>query len=76
MLDNVIEIDVMNAIREFEGDMTILIVVRRLSTVKHCNNIVELSKGHIKAHGSFDEQIKFSASFRKLALASDHQDEA
>lgn len=73
-LDNLTEIEVMDAIRSLEGDMTILIVAHRLTTVKHCSNIVELGKGQIKGQGSFEDMLKSSQSFRKQASVNEQQE--
>jgi len=66
-LDNATEQSVMDAIDGLNRDLTILIVAHRLTTVRSCDVIVELSSGRVIAQGSYDELIQHSASFQKLA---------
>ncbi len=68
-LDNVTEQDVMNSIESLDRDLTILIVAHRLTTIKHCDSIVELSNGRVVAQGTYDQLLVCSASFRQMALA-------
>jgi len=44
-LDNETEIEVMNSINDLRGELTILIVAHRLSTLKNCNRIYEINNG-------------------------------
>ena len=46
-LDNTTELSVMDAIEGFSRDLTILIVAHRLTTVRHCDIIVELEDGRV-----------------------------
>ena len=46
-LDNETERAVMKAIESLSGELTILIIAHRLSTLKNCTQIVELGKGAI-----------------------------
>lgn len=68
-LDNATEQEVMSAIAELDRDLTIVIVAHRLTTIKHCDSIVELSNGRVVAQGSYDQLLECSASFRQMALA-------
>lgn len=52
-LDNDTERAVMDAIENLEDDLTVLIVAHRLTTLKNCNEIVELEDGQIKRTGSY-----------------------
>jgi ATP-binding cassette subfamily B protein len=63
-LDNTTELEVMEAIDGLDRGLTILIVAHRLTTVKHCDNIVELGGGKIIGQGTFDYLLEHSASFR------------
>jgi ABC-type multidrug transport system fused ATPase/permease subunit len=68
-LDNATEQEVMSAIAELDRDLTVVIVAHRLTTIKHCDSIVELSNGRLVAQGTYDQLLKCSASFRHMALA-------
>ena len=68
-LDNATEQEVMSAIAELDRDLTIVIVAHRLTTIKHCDSIVELSNGRVVAKGTYDQLLESSASFRRMALA-------
>lgn len=57
-LDNETEQAVMQAIEGLSNDLTILIIAHRLSTLKNCTQIVELSDGCVKRVGSYQEIVK------------------
>lgn len=52
-LDNETELAVMQAIESLSKDLTVLIIAHRLSTLKNCSQIIELSKGKIKRTFSY-----------------------
>ncbi len=54
-LDNETEEAVMSAINKLGRDLTILIIAHRLTTVKNCDKIIELSKGKITKAGTYRE---------------------
>lgn len=54
-LDSNTESAVMNAIEMLSGDITVLIVAHRLTTLKQCSTIVELVDGKINRQGSYVE---------------------
>ena len=66
-LDNLTEQAVMDAIDELMGAKTIIMIAHRLSTVQKADTIFLLDKGSIAAEGSYDELMKKSAAFRKMA---------
>ena len=47
-LDYETESEIMDAIYSLRGDLTIIIIAHRLSTLRKCNNIINLENGHIK----------------------------
>ena len=63
-LDNQTEEAVMNAIYNLSNDITIILIAHRLGTVKNCDEIFLLSKGALKAQGSFEELKKNNKFFR------------
>ncbi len=57
-LDNETELAVMQAIESLSGDLTILIIAHRLTTLKKCTRVIELSEGGIKRSGTYLEMVK------------------
>lgn len=66
-LDNVTEQSVMDAIENLDRGLTILLIAHRLTTVRRCDTIVELDRGHVVAQGTYDELLQSSSSFRRMA---------
>ncbi len=56
-LDSDTEQAVMQAIENLSQDLTILIIAHRRSTLKNCNQIVEIDKGQIKQIGTYQEIV-------------------
>jgi len=56
-LDNQTEKEVMDAIEGLNKELTIIIIAHRLSTLKNCNKIVELSNTSINRIGTFSELV-------------------
>ena len=56
-LDSETENSVMESILSLDKDLTIIIVAHRLSTLKNCTNIIELSDGKILRQGVYNEII-------------------
>ncbi len=66
-LDNLTEQSVMDAIEALDRELTILVIAHRLSTVRRCDTIVQLEKGRITAHGTYEQLLECSYSFRQMA---------
>jgi ATP-binding cassette subfamily B protein len=66
-LDNVTENSLMESIEALNHDLTIILIAHRLSTVRKCNVIIEMSGGVIQAQGDYDTLLRISPSFRILA---------
>lgn len=66
-LDNITEQSVMNAIRELNRDLTVLLIAHRLTTVRHCDTIIELHGGRVIAQGTYEQLLESSPHFRQLA---------
>ena len=72
-LDNETEQAVMQAIETLGQDLTVLIIAHRLTTLKNCDQIVELADGGIKRIGTYDEIVsKDQANGRSLPLSYQH----
>jgi ABC-type multidrug transport system fused ATPase/permease subunit len=56
-LDNETEAAVMQALETLGRDITILMIAHRLTTLKKCDQIVELSNGGIKAVGTYEQMV-------------------
>jgi len=57
-LDNETEAAVMNAVETLDREITILIIAHRLTTLKNCDQIVELANGGIKTIGGYKRVIR------------------
>jgi len=69
-LDTTTEQSVMRAIDDLDRDLTILLIAHRLSTVRHCDVVMEMGQGRMIAHGTYDELLECSPTFRRMALAA------
>ena len=52
-LDSDTEEAVMNSINHLGGELTILIIAHRLSTLKKCNLIIKLENGNVVGSGAY-----------------------
>lgn len=59
-LDTVTERAVMQAIEGLSNNLTLLIIAHRLTTLKQCNQIVELADGAIKRAGIYEDIVNQS----------------
>lgn len=66
-LDNATEREVMAAIEGLSGELTIILIAHRLTTVERCDQVIELHQGQVAAQGSYGELLSQSASFRAMA---------
>lgn len=66
-LDTVTEQAVMSAIESLDRELTILIIAHRLTTVQHCDRIIELDHGQLVAEGPYEKLLRESQSFRAMA---------
>lgn len=57
-LDNEIEERIMNEIKSFKGEKTIIIIAHRLSTLKFCDRIYRIENGKIAESGSYEDVIQ------------------
>lgn len=66
-LDGITEKLVMDAIHDFSGKKTIVMIAHRLATVRACNIIYLLSDGCVIDQGSYQELIDRNPHFQKMA---------
>lgn len=70
-LDNVTEHEITETLAQLSGDLTIVIVAHRLSTVRGADSLVFLKQGRIEAQGTFDEVRAESEDFARLVELGD-----
>jgi len=72
-LDHVTENIVNEAIARLQGEKTVLIVAHRLSSVRHCANILVLDQGRLVQQGSFNALSRQTGVFRTLIQAMEKE---
>ena len=65
-LDGITEKLIMDAIHDFSGSKTIIMIAHRLSTVKKCNIIYLMDNGRVETKGSYEQLIKKSDLFKSM----------
>ena len=66
-LDGITEKIIMDAIYDFNGQKTIIIVAHRLKTVQQCDIIYLMDQGKIIAQGTYKELLKSNTQFKEMA---------
>lgn len=66
-LDTMTEREVMSAIDALPGEVTVVLIAHRLSTVQNCDQIIVLDAGQIVGCGKWNELMSSSDQFRKIA---------
>jgi ABC-type multidrug transport system fused ATPase/permease subunit len=69
-LDNETEARFMRAVESLQGEITIILIAHRLTTVRSCNAIYVLVNGKIGEAGTYDELMESKSEFFRLASAS------
>jgi len=69
-LDNITERVVMEAVETIRHEMTIIMIAHRLSTVRNCDVIHVMEKGSVASSGTYDELLRDSALFQRMAVGS------
>ncbi|MBE7699546.1 ABC transporter ATP-binding protein/permease [Oerskovia sp. Sa1BUA8] len=57
-LDTKTESDVTRAIQELQGEVTVISVAHRLSTIRHADQVCFMKDARIEARGTFDELVR------------------
>lgn len=70
-LDNETERRVTDTVNALHGDMTVIVVAHRLSTVKNVDTVVYMEDGRISGMGSFEELRQNNAGFAHLVQLGD-----
>ncbi len=66
-LDGITEKNVMDAIHDFSGNKTIVMVAHRLATVRRCDRIFFIDNGRVIDSGSYDELVNNNVVFKRMA---------
>ncbi|UYG06231.1 ABC transporter ATP-binding protein [Halomonas sp. M4R1S46] len=67
-LDGITEKLVMDAIHDFSGKKTIIMIAHRLATVRQCDCIYLMENGRVIDHGSYDELAERNVTFQRMAI--------
>jgi len=70
-LDGFTEKVVTDALHEFHGRMTMLVVAHRLSALQHCDRVLFVQRGRIEAVGPLETLLKENAAFRRTIAAEE-----
>ncbi|MCL7939454.1 ABC transporter ATP-binding protein/permease [Halomonas sp. ATCH28] len=66
-LDGITEKLIMDAIHDFSGKKTIIMIAHRLATVKQCDSIYLLADGRLVDQGSYTELSERNTIFKRMA---------
>ena len=66
-LDGITEKMIMEAIHEFSGKKTIIMIAHRLKTVEKCDQIFFVDKGKVIDKGTYQKLIKTNERFKNMA---------
>jgi ABC-type multidrug transport system fused ATPase/permease subunit len=65
-LDNETERKISDALKTLHGQLTMVVIAHRLSTVRSCDRILYLDSGRVSGLGTFDELDRTNEGFAKL----------
>ena len=66
-LDGITEKLIMDAIHDFSGKKTIIMIAHRLATVKACDKVFLIDKGRVVDQGTYEDLINRNPRFQKMA---------
>jgi HlyD family secretion protein len=69
-LDGITEKAVMDAIHDFSGKKTVVLIAHRLATVRQCDQIILLEQGRVIECGTYDELNLKSEIFKEMVQHS------
>jgi len=69
-LDGTTEKTIMDAIHDFSGLKTIIMIAHRLTTLKKCDLIYFIDQGRVVDSGNFENLINNNSEFKKMANLS------
>ena len=65
-LDGITEKAIMNAIHDFTGKKTLIMIAHRLTTVQKCDQIFMMNKGSIVDNGTYQQLLEKNLQFKKM----------
>lgn len=65
-LDNLTEHKITRTLEKLAGEITIIIVAHRLSTIRNVDTVIYLEDGTVSAKGTFNDVTDSNANFREL----------
>jgi ABC-type multidrug transport system fused ATPase/permease subunit len=66
-LDGITEKAIMQAIHDFSGQKTIIMIAHRLKTVEKCDQIYFVDQGRVVDQGSYQALLQGNERFRNMA---------
>jgi HlyD family secretion protein len=66
-LDGITEKTIIDAIHDFSGKKTIIMIAHRIKTVQKCDQIFLVDKGQVVDQGTYQELMKKNEKFRNMA---------
>lgn len=69
-LDGITEKLIMEAIHNFSGKKTIILIAHRLKTIERCDQIFFIDNGHVIDKGTYRELVETNTQFKKMAALS------
>lgn len=69
-MDTHTEARITDAISDLRGDVTIIVIAHRLSTVRNCDSIIMLDGGRRVGQGTFEELYAQNALFRSMVRSA------
>ena len=67
-LDGVTEKMIMDAIHDFSGQKTIILIAHRLKTVQKCDKIFFINNGKVDDQGTYQELLENNEHFKNMAM--------
>jgi ABC-type multidrug transport system fused ATPase/permease subunit len=58
----------MEAIHQFSGKKTIILIAHRLKTVQKCDNLFFIDNGKVVDQGTYDELIEKNEQFKNMSM--------
>ena len=66
-LDGITEKTVMEAIQDFKGKKTLIMIAHRLKTIQNCDQIFMMEKGCIIDFGTYQQLLEKNEKFKKMS---------